>query len=185
MSTQIQDGGGSGRLAGVDEDRRLATSAVSTPSLAAVSADKESAFALPTGIIALTAAAGESGVLYHKNTSPKPQAIHRVHLGAFASARWRLYRSVTAGTLISAGTVVVPRNLNIGSPVGLAAEAKHGADGQTVTDGEVFDTILTEAGSKVLRFDGSLILAPSTAFAITCAPLADAEVTATLLVSTE
>jgi hypothetical protein len=185
VSAQILDGGGSGRLADVDTDRRLATASLSTPRIAGVSANQEKAFAVPSGVIALTAAAGESGILYYENTSPERHAVHQIHLGEFANVRWRLYRNVAAGTLVSGGSAVVPRNLNIASPVNLGADAKSGADGDTVTDGEVFDAFLSEIGSLFVRLDGALIVGPSTAIAITCEPLADTEVTATLLVASE
>ena len=94
--TVIKDGTGSGKLAKVTEDHRLATESVSTAALAAISRDKEKAFAVTSDVIPVTA---ESGVLYYKNTSDVPHTVHQVHICGAAAQTWRLIKNPTTGTL--------------------------------------------------------------------------------------
>lgn len=67
------------------------------------------------------------------------------------------------GTLFSAGTDIIPVNLNIGSPKQLAASGKTGVQGSTVTDLGPSLPVLIPAGTTIREFlSGPIIIPPGT-----------------------
>ena len=174
MTTVIKDGK-TGKTARVDSRNRLNTFAISetAPTDAAINGDL---YNVNTGIITLTSGT-VSSLMFLKNDDTVNWVVSRVFYNASASTggtgRWLadVVANPTDGTLISAGTDFTAFNLNFGSPESLAATLKKGAEGSTLTDGEVrVSTLVPSAGARVLIPFDSVILEPGSSLAIQITP---------------
>lgn len=170
-----------GRSAKVSSDNRLLTFTLLEWPMESF-AHTGDAFGIPTDFIALTTTASYSGILYLTNTS----TTHNIHIDGIRTsstvgALWQLIRNPTAGTLISAGTAVVPVNDNFTSGKVLSGTAKKGVDAQTVTDGTLIGQWQTGVYvSYPQKYDGAIIIGTGNSIALLCKPSAAATVGATL-----
>lgn len=178
---QIEDGAGSGKLAKVSTDNRLHTFSLLEWPMESFSHTSD-AYALATDFIALTTTASYSGILYLLNTS----TTHNVHIDSIRTsstvgALWQLMRNPTAGTLISAGTALLPVNDNFSSGKVVSGTAKKGVDAQTVTDGTLIGQWMTGVYvPQERRYEGALILGTGSSLAILCKPSAAATIGSTI-----
>jgi hypothetical protein len=186
---RIEDGTGFGYVAGVTSTNRLLTSSESVPSLAIASATRSDAFVVntdtgtATGLITGLVAGTESGVLYIANASPFPLSLGGLSAGSTGAGVWKIYKDVTGGTLLSAGTPTTPSQLNVASSKPFTGSAiRANASGQTVTGGTVVALGYVTAGFNELQLAGALILGQSKAIALTFTPIgANADVTASVI----
>lgn len=183
--TTIRDGTGSGSLVKVGSDNRLSVRAENVSSLAVASAEGARAFSANTGSarIALTAAAGESAVLYLRNDSESPLSVGGLFASSSQPGVWRFYRNPTGGTITTAGTTISPVQLNFASARQFDGLLKYGASGQTITGGTVLALGYVMQGFRALPLDGAAILTTGSTFGLTFTPDADTLVTATAVVS--
>ena len=175
MSDFIQDGSGSGSRAKVDAKNRLHSFAtVETGGTeAALEGDL---YNVNTETINLTSASS-SALVYMKNNDSVPWIYNRVFYNAGPSTNGagdflaEVVANPTTGTLISAGTALLPHNLNFSSSKSLSATTLKGAEGSTVTDGTVrVSTIIPAAGTRVLISFDSIILPPGASIAVRITP---------------
>ena len=186
---RIDDGTGQGFVAGVTSTNRLLVNAESVPAIAVASATRADAYTIntdtgtATGLVTGLVAGTQSGVLYVKNTSGFPLSIGGFFASTTNAGVFRLYRDVTGGTLVSAGTVAAPQQLNLASGKAFAGSAlRANASGQTVTDGTVVALGYVTAGFQELQLAGALILGTNDAIALTFTPIgANADVSATVV----
>ena len=171
----IQDGA-SGKAAAVDGTARLATRTVQQ-SETENATDSGDSYNINTGLVTLTTA-GESGVLYLQTDEDRNVHIDSivVILGpATAGAttdttRIRFYRNPTTGTLISGASAVDDNeNRNFGSSKNLEGTAYKGAEGSTITNGDVIIESLVNPGSRV-AFAIDMILTKGDTIAVSIEP---------------
>lgn len=141
-------------------------------------------FTIPTEFISLTTTASYTGVLYLTNSS----VTHNIHIERLRSSStvgclWYTVKNPTAGTLISAGTAVVPVNYNFSSGRTLTGTAKKGVDAQTVTDGTWMEQWQTNVyDSRERQYDGAIVIGAGNSIAVLAKPSAAATVGVTLSV---
>jgi len=174
MSTTIQDGK-TGRTATVDSRNRLKTFA-STQAEETTEALDGNTYTATTSRINLTTA-NESAVLYVKNEDVVPWVMSRLFVNVGASTDgvgdWTLKvkKTVTVGTLISAGTAVTPQNLNFGSAKELSATVLKGSEGSTATDGsDVIDSLIPTDSTRVLIANNPFIVEEGSTVTVTVTP---------------
>lgn len=174
----IQDGTGTGNLAKVSEDNRLVTSSVTISAAAEATVGGDS-YNINTGVITLTSA-GESGILYVKNNENFDMFISSIGilLGGNTGGDTtdtnliKTYRNPTAGTLISGASAVSSNeNRNFGDTSTWAADVFKGAEGNTVTDGDVITQSLSGSGSRNVLADIDFLLTPGASLAVTVEPM--------------
>jgi hypothetical protein len=181
----IEDGTGTGKKAGVDEDNRLLTHAVSTSDLVKSSEDGN-AWAIATDFIALTTTASFSGIIYISNDSDENLEIHKIRichdLASTENMQVKTLKNPTAGTLISAGTAGTTRTLNFTSSVTSDVTAKIGSDAKTVTDGSLLSQMIIKGVSlHEVSMDEGIILGPSDSLAVVVKPSAACNVCSYLI----
>ncbi len=174
MTTVIKDGK-TGKTAKVDARNRINTFAVTQTEGTNASVDGD-LYNINSGIITLTSAT-VSSLLFLENTDTVNWVVSRVfyncETSTGGSGRWLadVVANATAGTLISAGTDFTAFNLNFGSSEALTATLKKGAEGSTLTDGEVrISTLVPASGTRVLIAFDSVILEPGSSLAIQITP---------------
>lgn len=174
MTVVIKDGK-TGQTAKVDNQNRLTTFAVTHTNATESSIDGD-LYNINAGIITLTSA-NVSSLLFLKNTDLVNWVVSRVFYnidastGGSGSLLADVVANATAGTLISAGTDFTAFNLNFGSAEVLTAILKKGAEGSTLTDGEVrVSTLIPSAGTRVLIPFDSVVLEPGSSFSIQITP---------------
>lgn len=172
----IDDGTGSGKKAKVDDENRLHTSSVGETELE-FEALIGNAYNVNTGLVTLTNAGVNNGVVYYKNTGDADMIIAEILIilgtstGGTGDGTITVYRNPTTGTLIS-GAVAVESNVNrsFKSFNALEIDAYKGATSTTVTNGEVFGTTV-RSGAAVINFTSSpILLGKGNSLAITYSP---------------
>jgi len=157
----LQDGGGTGRLATVSAFFRLNVSAKTNPRLFYSSRDEGKAFNLIS--TDANAAAGDY-VFYLKNTSTTDNLyVKHIEFHAANAAVWKVWEVTgTAG-----GTSITPSNLNLGSPneaesIGFGDNAVTG-----LTTVKQVGTHRHDAnGEGEMSYEDALILTPGAAIAV-------------------
>jgi hypothetical protein len=164
----IQDGTGRGYSAKCDKNHHLHVQGFNTDNRNVVGLDGGS-YSLNTGIISLTV--GTSGVFYFKNNEEFSVFIDLIEvyigtMGVAGDVTIKMYKNTTAGTLIDgASAVAINQNINFGSSNTLADSlAYKGADGNTVTDGDLCYQMLKTGGST--STDTKIILQPGNSVAV-------------------
>jgi len=165
MAEQILDGKGTGKRAGVNENNRLLTFAISER-LSVAAAENGENYNVNTGSITLTTA-NESAVLYVKNNEEKNFIIEDVIVifgastGGTGDLSIELIRNPTTGTIISgASDADVVGNRNFGSSREFVADVYKGAEGNTLTNGDLFSDTTRSTASTVVHFDADVIVLP-------------------------
>ena len=166
MSNRIQDGTGRANYAKVDGENRLLTLAISEGFSVEAARDGEN-YNLNTGRYNLTGDATSSAVAYLKNNEEKDLIIKKVIIilgastGGSGDLTIELLRNPTTGTIIDNATVMDNiSNRNFGSFRDLDADAYKGAEGYTITDGDVFAETVRSSGGTVVTFDADVIILP-------------------------
>ena len=176
----IESGDHHGRRMIVDANGRAMTNAITQPHITN-DAEAGNAFFFMSDFVALTTTGTYTGLIYIKNTSAVDLTLKSVRSSGTVAQQWRMIKNPTTGTLISAGTDVVPVNTNFGSGTLAVAELKKGVDAQTITNGALLGQWANAAATMLLEFDGSIILTPGTAFALEVKPASAGEVGTTIL----
>jgi len=136
---RIEDGRGTGRVAKVNIENRLAVQAV-TAEEAHHAVEEGRAYNINTGIESLTA---ETAILYLKNNEDNSIFIEALAIGVgagtFATTSFgkvTVIKNPTTGTCISGATpVAMNENRDFGSSKTLVVDAYVGASGETFTNG--------------------------------------------------
>ena len=157
---RIEDGRGTGREAGVSPESRLLVAATVDQEAAAAAA-VGNAFTITSGFTPLVANAGESGVLYVKNTSERPLRIAILEITTKAATKVRIYRNPTSGTLPESGLQATVTNMNFGSSREFIGKALRGSSGDTITDGEIFSTVHLASGGPFTSAIPTNVLLPT------------------------
>jgi len=173
MAEIIQDGTGKSYATKVDIDGRLHVDSITTDR-EAYSSQKGYSFNINTGLITLTNAATDNGVLYVKNNEDYNLVITNLFYQTGASTGGSgniivsLYRNPTTGTLISgASAVEININRNFGSSRTLSVLAYKGATGNTITDGsKALESILATATQRIAVSAGAITLPKGASIAV-------------------
>ena len=183
--TTIRDGTGNGTIARVNSENRLAVTTENFSSIAIASAVRSQAFSVGSGSssLSLTAAAGESAVLYLKNNSENVLLIDNFAVSSDQAGVWTLYRNPTGGTITTSGTTITPANLNYSSGGTLDGDALLGASGLTTTGGDVVLRGRIPASFVSLDIKDAVALGNGSILTLTFTPEADADVTVFALVA--
>lgn len=161
MAEQIKDGEGSGRLAGVDVDKRLKTTSKVLKRAAYVCRDDERLFSWHS---TYTATASDV-LIYIKNDSTTLKLyIERIEFSCASNCIF----DVVEVTGTAAGTAITPKNMNTLSAVlADATELGNAAVTGTSTDGAAFArTRVLANDTKDIIFGGSIIIGQGKAVAI-------------------
>jgi hypothetical protein len=174
MSLVIKDGQ-TGDTAQVDSNNRLVTMSIIQSGGVAAALDGD-LYNINTETIILTSDTSSS-LLYIKNTDSVPWIVDRVFYNAGTSTGGtgdflaEVVANATTGTLISAGIAITPYNLNFSSNKSLTATTLKGAEGSTLTDGNVrVSTIIPTSGVRVLIPFDSIILESGSSLSVTITP---------------
>lgn len=173
MAEIIQDGTGKSYSAKVDIDGRLHVDSVNTDR-ESYSSQKGYSFNINTGLITLTNAATDNGVIYVKNNENYNLVITNFFYQTGASTGGSgniivsLYRNPTTGTLISgASAVEINVNRNFGSSRVLAVDAYKGVTGSTITNGtKALESILATATQRIAVSAGAITLPKGSTVAV-------------------
>ena len=170
-----------GMAANVDNAGRLSTKALVTAPFE-IFTHQGTAFWLATDFIALTTTASFTGILYIKNTQAKGLTHFKfIRQSSQAGTQWKFLKNPTAGTLISAGTDILPVNADFSSPTEATGVFKVGVDAQTVTDGTHMGQHQTGAYSTLpFDVDGGIALGPGDSFVVLAKPSVACDVGVTL-----
>lgn len=170
MSTTIMDGQGGNKRAGVTDTNRLKTQAITVTELTAATEEADS-FVAASDFVTLTSTGSFSGVFFFKNTTEdKDFHIDSLRTCNDSFCYYKIYRNVTAGTLVSSGTAGSFVNGSFGSNDVPSATVLSGADSLTATDGELLGTHMQGAGHSTQEWKGGVDLTPGTSMAILVKP---------------
>ena len=144
---QINDGAGFGYSAAVLSNHRLLVDSDSREAITTASLNGQ-AFRFVTGLITLTSASA-SAVMYLKNNEVDNLVLSEIVVrmnqstgGASGVGLWEVLRNPTAGTIISGAVVLASRlNTNFGSTATISVDGFKGTEGNTFTDGAIYDSI--------------------------------------------
>ena len=157
----IQDGGGSGRLATVSSFFRLNVSAKTNPRTFYSSRDEGQAFNAIT--IDTSADAGDY-IWYLKNTSTTDNLyIKHIEFHSVNAAVWAVWEVTGTPT----GSTVTPSNLNLGSANAAQATCYgNGAVGGLTTVKRIGTHRNDALGEGEMNYEDALVLAPGSAIAV-------------------
>jgi hypothetical protein len=175
MSTVIKSGD-NGNTANVDDRNRLQTLAT-TESISTDSALQGEAFFLTSGIVELTSG-DQSHIFYMKNTDIVDWVLRDFNtvinqsIGApDLEIETQFTINPVSGTLITAGAVVIPANLNLGSSKSLEGVFTKGVEASTVTGGiAVPKNMYLPNRNNPAASANPIIVAPGTGFAFAIEP---------------
>jgi hypothetical protein len=172
---RIEDGY-NGTSAKVDSSNRLHTKSV-TQTEEQSQANEGYTYNINTGTINLTSA-NKSAVLYLKNNSTKDLKITTVgylfgnSTSGSGDLALEILRNPTGGTIVSgASDVTVNINKNFGSPRTLLADVYKGAEGNTLTGGEVaLPSLLAGSARTYIIGTGVLIIPQGQSIGVNITP---------------
>ena len=161
MGFEIKDGTGTGNLARVDKENKLAVRAVQeTEFEKAVLGGR--AFNINTEFLTITSDT-EHALLYLQNNEDLPLIVSAWFIGTDAGTNGanlglvRTYYNPTGGTIISGGTDVTAVNRNAGNSRALNADIKSGGQGFTFT-GQDTPAVLYQTQTVSSRVFGNVFL---------------------------
>lgn len=161
MGFEIKDGTGTGNLARVDKENKLAVRAVQeTEFEKAVLGGR--AFNVNTELLTITSNT-EHALLYLQNNEDLPLIVSAWFIGTDAGTNGanlglvRTYYNPTGGTIISGGTDVTAVNRNAGNSRVLNADIKSGGQGFTFT-GQDTPAVLYQTQTVSSRVFGNVFL---------------------------
>ena len=161
MGFEVKDGTGTGNVARVDSENKLAVRAVQeTEFEKAVLGGR--AFNINTEFLTITSDT-EHALLYIKNNEDRPLIVAAWFIGTDAGTNGanlglvRTYYNPTGGTIISGGTDLTPVNRNAGNSRTLVADVKAGGQGFTFT-GQDTPAVLYQTQTVSSRVFGNVFL---------------------------
>jgi len=172
----INDGKGTGYQAKVDVNNRLQTLSVSLAA-AQASAIEGDTYNINTGTINLTSA-NESALLYLKNNGIKDIHVTTIgyllgnSTGGSGDLDLNVKRNPATGTIVSgANAVDVNINKNFGSTKTLTIDAFKGAEGSTLTNGDIaYYSLQPNSGRAYLINTGTLVIPQGSSIGISIIP---------------
>lgn len=169
MSDIIVDGTGQGYQAKVFSDNSLSVSSVSKSQMVKISESNGEAYIFANGGYPnITTLSTEHAILYVKNISTVSDLhIYSIRSCANQVSKWRMYKNITGGTIISGAVAALDNNLNLSSPNKCDCDSYSGGDGVTYTGGTMFEHWINDVGHSIENFDGAVILGPSASLTIT------------------
>ena len=189
MGFQIQDGTGSSRKAGVNNENRLQTLSVVESRVSDVSGREGKSFILASGFISIGVATGDTfqAHTYIKNNSDDDLFIEAIRLCSTAGSggmnmegfQTKLVKNPTSGTII--GDAIEAPGIN---PSNLGSNQTFdgtvyvaSASGKTFTDGSFMSNFTTHSpGHTIQIYSGALILSKGSSLGIELKPTAAGEV---------
>ena len=161
MGFEIKDGTGTGNLARVDKENKLAVRAVQETEFEKAVLDGR-AFNINTEFLTITSDT-EHALLYVKNNEDLPLIVAAWFIGTDAGTNGsnlglvRTYYNPTGGTIISGGTDLTAVNRNAGSSRVLLADVKSGGQGFTFS-GQDTPAVLYQTQTVSSRVFGNVFL---------------------------
>lgn len=161
MGFEVKDGTGTGNLARVDKENRLAVRSIQETEFEKAVLDGR-AFNVNTEFLTITSDT-EHALLYLKNNEDLPLIISAWFIGTDAGTNGanlglvRTYYNPTGGTIISGGTDVTAVNRNAGNSRTLDADIKSGGQGFTFT-GQDTPAVLYQTQTVSSRVFGNVFL---------------------------
>jgi len=165
VSESIKDGA-TGNVAKVGTTLRLHTAAT-TETAATQAAINGDQFSISSQVINLTSTS-QSALFFLQNDEAEDidWAVTSITVTSAASTggsgKWLVNFSAnsSAGTLLSAGTNINPQNLRVGSAKPLAATAKEGVEGSTLTGGNTQVPIMIPISPGALAGEPDVVVIP-------------------------
>ena len=153
MGLRIEDGRGNGYQAGVTKQNRAMIESTRVLEALNVAIEESGTFLISSGLITVSTTDTDTGILYVKNSHTDSLILDTLVLASNnLVCKWKIVTSLTTGTLISAGTDVVPTNSDLASARPAVGVFKYGANGLTVTNGT--SLFLGMSVGTGIRFDG-------------------------------
>lgn len=168
MSDMILDGTGKGYRLAIDKNNRAQTLSVSKTEMTDISTREGEAYIFASGpFTSITTTGVEHGFMYIKNTSTtKELHIDNIRTCGETIQKWRLYKGVTAGTLVSGATDGISNNINLTKANQAEVTVYIGSDGSTITDGTMIEHWINDVGHSNEEFDGALVLGTNDTLAL-------------------
>ena len=165
----ILDGTGKGYRLEVDKFNRAKAAVVTKAEMVDVSERDGEAYIFASGPFTnITTTGTEHGIMYIKNTSTtKELHVKNIRTCGETIQKWRLYKNVTTGTLISNATDGISNNINFTKANTAEANIYVGGDGVTVTDGTMIEHWINDVGHSTEDFDGALVLGTNDSLTLT------------------
>lgn len=174
----IKDGKGSGISAEVKSNNKLATEAVTTTRAAYFADVLDSSYIVANGdYVSLTTLNTQTAILYLKYTGEGDLHISNIRTCGDVHQKWKLYKNITGGTILS-GTNALLNNSRFNTSSELDATAKYGADGTTLSGGDLIEVWINHEGHSIEDYDGALILGKNDSVTLTCEVMSAGEVCA-------
>ena len=169
MSLVIVDGTGNSTRLRITSDNRAATDAIVTTRMTSISEEDEQAFLYASGGFAMITSTGvETGILYIKNTSAtKLLKIFSIRTCGTEVSKWKLYKNISGGTLLTGAVAAQTNNMQLSSPIDPESIAYKGAEGDTIVGGTMLEHLINERGHSTEEFGGALILDSNDSIALT------------------
>jgi len=169
MPDMILDGTGQGYRLKVLEDNSIPVTAVAKSEMVDTSETTEKAFIFANGgIPSITTLNTITPILYVKNTSTTEVLhIHSLRSCATQVSKWRVYKNITGGTILSNQNLGLNNNLNISSATDCECTVYSGADGDTYSGGSMFEHWINDVGHSIEEFQGAIILGPDDSLTLT------------------
>lgn len=169
MATIIQDGTGSAHRVKVFADKSMLVSAISKPEMVSVSETTGQAYIFANGGIPnITTTDTEHAILHVKNNSvSKDLYIYSARSCSDQVSKWRVYKNIIGGTILSNATAGVSNNLNISSANECDCDVYSGSNGVTYSGGSMFEHWINGAGHSIENFEGAIILGTNDSLTIT------------------
>ena len=161
MGFEIKDGTGTGNVARVDKENRLAVRSIQETEFEKAVLDGR-AFNINTEFLTITSDT-EHALLYLKNNEDRPLIVAAWFIGTDAGTNGanlglvRTYYNPTGGTIISGGTDLTAANRNAGNSRTLVADIKAGGQGFTFT-GQDTPAVLYQTQTVSSRVFGNVFL---------------------------
>lgn len=156
----IVDGAGTGKRVKVDVNNRLEAKSITKAEMVDVSERDGEAYIFASGPFTnITTLATEHGFLYIKNTSQtKELHIKNIRTCGETIQKWRLYKEVDGGTLVTDADAGIVNNINFTKSNLASATVYRGSDGSTVSGGTMIEHWINDVGHSTEDFDGGLVL---------------------------
>ena len=158
----IEDGKGSGRKAGIDEENKLIVSASVRDKIETINESSGDVWEL---ILDATAPSGATNFFVFQNNGSTTYAVHKIMIASSVAGVYRL--SKVTGTP-AGGTTTVPQGLNLGIVATLDnCIVQTGASITGLTDANLLKLFYLQANTTfILEIQSRIYLAPGTGIAL-------------------
>lgn len=172
----IEDGQGSGMLAGVTPNHRLKTTGIDL-SLTEAATESGDTYNINSAEATLTTT-GESALLYLENLEPTNLIITSVvvaisdYVGTDGQPMLNVHRNPSAGTIISGASDCNEQNRNFGSTKTINMNCYQGVEGSTMTgaDNTIPVFLPSTASATLIEFDTIVVLPKGSTYGLSWVP---------------